>query len=185
MDPKSAREIHMHNRKRVIRALEYYHQTGETISEHNEREQRRVSPYNALYFVLTDDRSKLYRRIEQRVDQMMQQGLMEEVKALKEAGCTRDMTSMQGLGYRELLAWMDGEHASLEAAVMDIKKNTRHFAKRQLTWFRRERNVIWLDKSLYQDDESAILKDILCRCDEAHMIKETEDTQKGIHGKWN
>ena len=157
VDPKAAEEIHKNNRKRVIRALEYYHQTGEPISAHNEREKQRRSPYQFLYFVLTDDRKLLYERIDKRVDQMLEEGLLEEVRTLKESGCTKDMVSMQGLGYKEILAFLDGDYETLEKAVEDLKKNTRHFAKRQLTWFRRERDVIWLDKSEFGYDETKIL----------------------------
>ena len=123
-----------------------------------EREKR--SPYGFAYFVLTDKREKLYERIDARVDAMMEQGLLDEVKALKKKGYSRDMVSMQGLGYKELLAYLDGE-CSLEQAVYIIKRDTRHFAKRQLTWFRRERDVIWVDKSAFDYDDEKILKYML------------------------
>lgn len=153
VDPKSAEDIHANNVKRVIRALEFYHETGQKISEHNEQERQKSSPYNFAYFVLNDDRSKLYQRIDQRIDIMLKDGLVEEVKALKEKGYTRDMVSMQGLGYKEILDYLDGE-ISMDEAVYRIKRDTRHFAKRQITWFKRERDVIWLSKESfgYQDD---------------------------------
>jgi tRNA dimethylallyltransferase len=151
VDAASAAEIHANNVKRVIRALEFYHKTGTPISEHNERERRKESPYGFAYFVLTDAREKLYARIDARVDAMMAQGLLDEVKALRDMGCTRELVSMQGLGYKELFAYLDGE-CSLEEAVYVIKRDTRHFAKRQLTWFRRERDVIWVDRSAFQND---------------------------------
>ena len=161
VDPASAQKIHANNVKRVIRALEYYKLTGNPISEHNEAEQQKESPYNFAYFVLTDDRENLYRRIEKRVDIMMEQGLLEEVQRLKDMGYHRNMVSMQGLGYKEILDYLDGK-CSLEEAVATIKLETRHFAKRQLTWFRREREVCWLDKSQFNYDEKAILNE-MCR----------------------
>ncbi len=156
VDPASAAAIHANNVKRVIRALEFYQETGRRISEHNEEERRKESPYNFAYFVLNDDREKLYRNIDLRVDVMMKQGLLDEVRALKETGCTREMVSMQGLGYKEMLAYLAGE-CSLEEAIRVLKRDTRHFAKRQLTWFRREREVIWLDKSEFAYDSGKIL----------------------------
>ena len=140
IDPESARTIHANNVKRVIRAIEYYRLTGEKISEHNKREREKTSPYDLYYYVLTRDRAALYERIDRRVDIMMEQGLVDEVKRLKEMGCTRDMVAMQGLGYKEILDYLDGT-ISLGEAVYIIKRDTRHFAKRQLTWFKRERDV--------------------------------------------
>lgn len=160
VDPDSAAAIHANNIKRTIRALEFYHLTGEPISKHNEQEKQKTSAYQSCYFVLNDEREHLYQRIEQRVDEMMTQGLTEEVKSLKEMGCTRDMVSMQGLGYKELLSWLDGE-CTLEEAVALIKLNTRHFAKRQLTWFRREQDVIWINKKEFDYDERRILEFML------------------------
>ena len=172
IDPVSYKTIHANNTKRVIRALEYYRMTGQPISTHNEQEHQKVSPYNFAYFVLTDDRKHLYDRIDYRVDLMMKKGLVDEVKNLYDMGYHKDMVSMQGLGYKELLSYLDGE-CSLEEAVYIIKRETRHFAKRQLTWFRRERDVIWLDKSSYQYNDQRILTD-MCRmlqekgiCDES------------------
>lgn len=172
IDPVSYKTIHANNTKRVIRALEYYRMTGQPISAHNEQEHQKVSPYNFAYFVLTDDRKHLYDRIDYRVDLMMKKGLVDEVKKLYDMGYHKDMVSMQGLGYKELLSYLNGE-CSLEEAVYIIKRETRHFAKRQLTWFRRERDVIWLDKSAYQYNDQRILTD-MCRmlqekgiCDES------------------
>ena len=161
IDPVSAEKIHANNVKRVIRALEYYKLTGNPISEHNEAELQKESPYNFAYFVLTDDRENLYSRIEKRVDIMMNQGLLNEVQRLKDMGYHRQMVSMQGLGYKEILDYLDGK-CTLEEAVATIKLETRHFAKRQLTWFRREREVQWLDKSKFNYDEDAVL-DEMCR----------------------
>lgn len=144
VDPEAAEQIHANNVKRVIRALEYFHQTGQKISEHNAEERQRTSPYLHLYFVLNRDREELYRRIDLRVDMMLENGLLDEVKRLKEMGYTRDMVAMKGLGYKEILDYLGGD-ITLDEAVYRIKRDTRHFAKRQLTWFRRERDVTWVD----------------------------------------
>lgn len=159
VDPESAEAIHANNIKRVIRALEFYHKSGEKISAHNEEERQKESPYQFAYFVLTDDRAHLYERIDRRVDLMMEKGLLDEVKTLKQMGYHKEMVSMQGLGYKELLSALEGE-MSVEEAVYIIKRETRHFAKRQLTWFKRERDVIWLDKQKYHYQEDAILTDM-------------------------
>lgn len=159
-DPESAESIHANNVKRVIRALEFYKLTGQKISEHNEKERAKESPYDFCYFVLNDDRKLLYNRIDLRIEQMLEDGLLEEVKALKEKGYTKDMVSMQGLGYKEILDYLNGE-CTLEEAVYILKRDTRHFAKRQLTWFRRERDVIWVNKNEYDHDEEKILEAML------------------------
>ena len=162
-DPESAQKIHPNNIKRVIRALEYYELTGEKISLHNEREGEKLSPYNTAYFVLNDRRDRLYERIDRRVDQMLEKGLVEEVRRLAQMGYTRDMVSMQGLGYKEILAYLEGE-CTLEEAVYIMKRDTRHFAKRQLTWFRREKDVIWVNKPDFEYDDKRILEYILENC---------------------
>lgn len=172
VDPDSAEVIHPNNVKRVIRALEFAHQTHAPISAHNKEQRRRESRYASCYFVLTDDREKLYEGIDRRVDKMMEEGLLEEVAALQERGCTRSMVSMQGLGYKELLAYLDGE-ISLEEAVYRIKRDTRHFAKRQLTWFKREKEVIWYHKEEFAYDDEAILEDMVKRI--ARRMDENED----------
>ena len=160
VDPVSADTIHANNVKRVIRALEFHQQTGEKISEHNEQERAKESPYDFCYFVLNDDRAHLYERINLRIDRMLEDGLVEEVNALKDKGYTRDMVSMQGLGYKEILDYLNGE-STLDEAIYILKRDTRHFAKRQLTWFRRERDVIWIDKQTYDYDEDKILEAML------------------------
>ena len=169
-DPEAALQIHPHNIKRMIRALEFHHQTGGKISEHNETEREKESPYNFAYFVLTDDRSRLYDRIDRRVDLMMEEGLLDEVRFLKERGVRRDSTAMQGLGYKELYAFLDGEYP-LEEAVRIIKRDTRHFAKRQLTWFKREPDVIWADKSVIGQDDDAVIDFILKELKNRGIIK--------------
>lgn len=156
VDPVSAQEIHPNNQKRIIRALLFYQLNGERISDHNQKERQKEAAYDFRYFVLNDDRKRLYQRIDQRVDTMLEKGLVEEVKRLKEMGCQRDMVSMQGLGYKEILSYLAGE-CTLEDAVYLIKQGTRRFAKRQLTWFRRERDVIWIDREAFDDDHQKIL----------------------------
>lgn len=160
VDEKAASQIHFNNVKRVIRALEFYYQTGKKISEHNEEERKRTSPYDFKYFVLNDEREHLYARINQRVDLMMEEGLVEEVQKLKEMGCDSALVSMQGLGYKEILSYLEGE-CTLDEAVYKIKRDTRHFAKRQITWFKRERDVIWLHKPDYDYDETKIREAVL------------------------
>lgn len=162
VDPASAEAIHENNVKRVIRALEFYEETGLRISEHNEEQRRKESPYDFYYFVLNDERAKVYERIDKRVDLMVEAGLVDEVRRLKESGCRRDMVSMQGLGYKEILDYLDGE-ITLEEAVYRIKRDTRHFAKRQITWFKREREVVWFDRSAYGNSDERILQAMLER----------------------
>ncbi|MDE7177273.1 MAG: tRNA (adenosine(37)-N6)-dimethylallyltransferase MiaA [Lachnospiraceae bacterium] len=157
VDPAACESIHAHNVKRVIRALEFYEKTGQQISGHNEVQRQNVSPYRFAYFVLNNRREEIYKRIDARVDQMMAAGLVEEVRTLKEMGCTKDMVSMQGLGYKEILRFLEGE-LSQEEAVYLIKRDTRHFAKRQLTWFRREKDVIWVDKSEVDQESQNVLR---------------------------
>ena len=162
VDPASAEMIHPNNIKRVIRALEFYEQTGKRISEHNETQRQRESPYAFAYFVLTDDRAHLYERINRRVDQMIEEGLVNEVQALKDKGYTKQLVSMQGLGYKEILDYLDG-NCTLEEAIYTIKRDTRHFAKRQLTWFKRERDVIWINKQSFGYAAEQILDEMLSK----------------------
>ena len=159
VDPESASQIHPNNVKRVIRALEFYEKTGQKISDHNASERQKTSPYNSAYLVLTWPREILYERINTRVDQMLKEGLADEVKGLLEEGYSPNLVSMQGLGYKEFVPYFSGE-CTLDEAVYILKRDTRHFAKRQLTWFRRERDVVWIDKSEYENEE-AILEYII------------------------
>lgn len=155
-DPAAAEAIHPNNVKRVIRALEFHRESGGSrISDHNREQRARESACDALFFVLTMDRKLLYERIDKRVDLMMERGLVEEVKALKEKGLTARDVSMQGLGYKQILNALSGE-TSMEEAVYLIKRDTRHFAKRQLTWFRRERDVRWICVDSYPDRKACI-----------------------------
>lgn len=165
VDPLSADMIHANNLKRTVRALEYFYLTGEPISSHNKREREKPSAYLSCYFVLNDIRERLYKRIDLRVDQMLEQGLVAEVEALRAMGCHRGMVSMQGLGYKEILAYLEGE-MTLEEAVERIKRDTRHFAKRQLTWFRREQEVVWVNKNEFDYREERILEFMLARLSE-------------------
>lgn len=155
VDPASAQKIHPNNIKRVIRALEFYHLNGRKISEHNEQESRKESPYRFAYFVLNQNRTTLYERINHRVDLMLEAGLVEEVRRLKEAGYGKNLVSMQGIGYKEVLDYLDGK-MTLEETADQIKKDTRHFAKRQLTWFGREKEVIMIDKDKYETEEEIL-----------------------------
>lgn len=156
VDPESAAAIHANNVKRVIRALEFFEKTGEKISLHNETERRKESPYQFAYYVLSMDRERLYERIDARVDKMMEDGLVAEVLRLSKMGCHRGMVSMQGLGYKEILDYLSGT-VSLEEAVYILKRDTRHFAKRQLTWFKRERDVTWLPWENFAFDKDKML----------------------------
>ena len=157
VDPASAEKIHFNNLKRVIRALEYYKQTGSRISEHNEEQRGNVSPYAFKYFVLNNDRDILYSRIDKRVDIMIEQGLVKEVSKLKAMGYSPELVSMQGIGYKEIYSYLLNE-ISLEEAIDLIKKDTRHFAKRQLTWFRREKEVTWVDYRDFDNDKDKMLE---------------------------
>lgn len=170
VDKKSAEQIHANNVKRVIRALEFYHQNGFPISRHNEEQKERTSPYNLAYFVLNAPRELLYERIDRRVDEMMEEGLVDEVKKLREMGCHRGMVSMQGLGYKEILAYLEGDY-SLDEAVRILKRDTRHFAKRQLTWFRREPDVIWTQKDEFAYDDEKILEFMVSVCRSRGIMK--------------
>lgn len=169
VDPKSAEDIHENNVKRVIRALEFYKQNGTRISEHNEEQKEHVSPYNLAYFVLNAPRPLLYERIDARVDEMLKNGLVEEVKTLQRMGCHRGMVSMQGLGYKEILAWLEGEYP-YDEAIRILKRDTRHFAKRQLTWFRREGEVTWVDKDKFDYNDSRVLDSMLSVCMEKGIL---------------
>lgn len=156
IDAYSFKTIHPNNVKRVIRALEYYKQTKEPISSHNEKERQKKPSYTFKYFVLNLPRDILYNRIDKRVDKMKKDGLEDEVKSLIEKGCTKNMVSMQGLGYKEIIAAIENG-TSIDTAFEKIKQNTRHFAKRQLTWFRREKDVIWVDKNKFASEKELLI----------------------------
>ncbi|MFQ9510988.1 MAG: tRNA (adenosine(37)-N6)-dimethylallyltransferase MiaA [Lachnospiraceae bacterium] len=169
VDKKAAMEIHPNNTKRVIRALEYFKETGRPISEHNEEQRRKDSPYQFVYFVLNRARATLYDRINLRIDQMLEAGLLDEVKSLAEKGYTKDMVSMQGLGYKEILAYLDGE-MTMEEAIYILKRDTRHFAKRQLTWFKREKDVTWIDLDTFQSRQQ-VRNEMIQICKKKEILK--------------
>lgn len=152
VDPEYAEIMHANNVKRVTRALEYHYLTGQKFSEHNAEQKEKETPYDAAVILLNMDREKLYERIELRIDLMMEQGLLEEVKGLLDRGYTPDLVSMQGIGYKEFIPYFNGE-CTLEEAVTQLKTNTRRFAKRQLTWFRRQIDGLWVDMSRSTGEE--------------------------------
>ncbi len=160
IDPRSGVAIHSNNIKRVKRAIEYYLLTGEKISDHNEKEKVKESPYDVNYFVLSMERELLYHRINHRVDLMIEAGLVEEVEKLKRMEYVKDMTAMQGLGYKEMFDYLDGE-CTLDEAIYKIKLGTRHFAKRQLTWFRREKNIEWIHVDYFGFEVDKICDEIV------------------------
>lgn len=153
VDPEYAAIMHANNVKRVTRALEYHYLTGQKFSEHNAEQKEKETPYDAAVIILNMDREKLYERIELRIDIMMQEGLLEEVKGLLDKGYTPDLVSMQGIGYKEFIPYFNGE-CTLEEAVTQLKTNTRRFAKRQLTWFRRQIEGLWVDLSQSSVEEA-------------------------------
>lgn len=169
IDIESAEQIHFNNTKRVIRALEYYHLTGQKMSDHNKEQRAKESPYNFAYFVLNDLREKIYERINKRVDIMVENGLVEEVRKLVSMGYTREMVSMQGLGYKEIIDYFNGE-ISLEEAIYRLKRDTRHFAKRQLTWFGREKTVTFVNKNEFNNDTGLILDFMLGHLKDKEII---------------
>ena len=159
VDREYADSVSYNNVKKVVRALTFFEMTGEKLSEHNKRERVRSSPFDFAYFVLTMDRKKLYERIDKRVDLMFDMGLVEEVKALMAKGYDKSLVSMQGIGYKEVIDYLSGK-TSLEECIDIIKRDTRHFAKRQLTWFKREKVVTYIDKDEF-DAEDKCLKEML------------------------
>lgn len=168
LDSAAAAKIHPNNIKRIIRAIEYCMTTGGLFSKHNEEEAGKTPPYNFAYFVLTADRPSLYERIDRRIDIMLENGLVDEVRGLLDSGCNREMTSMQGLGYKEVIDYINGV-IPYDEMVYILKRDTRHFAKRQLTWFKREKDVIWLDRDKMDDD--AIIGYMLSKLREKRVTK--------------
>jgi tRNA dimethylallyltransferase len=170
VDIESYNRLYPNDLKRVIRALEVYKLTGKTISQFNEENDIYDIPYNVFYFVLNMDRDKLYERINKRVDIMIEKGLIDEVSKLKSMGYTADMQSMKGIGYKEILYYLDG-NISLDEAIYLIKKGSRNYAKRQLTWFRKDKRVIWIDKDKF-NSEDEIVQNII---DELNSLKHKFD----------
>ncbi|MGM9916725.1 tRNA (adenosine(37)-N6)-dimethylallyltransferase MiaA [Anaerotignum sp.] len=167
IDPEYASNIHANNVKRVTRALEYHYLTGQKFSKHNAEQKEKETPYDAAVIILTMDREKLYERIELRIDLMLKQGLLEEVKGLLDRGYTPDLVSMQGIGYKEFIPYFNGE-CTLEESVTQLKTNTRRFAKRQLTWFRRQIEGLWIDMSKATGEEA--LEDVLDYLKEGNIL---------------
>lgn len=170
VDPVSASKIHPNNIKRIIRALEYYKLTNKPISQHNEEEKKnKFSPYNTAFFCLNMNREILYKRIDTRVDQMIKLGLVEEVNDLLKKGYSPNLVSMQGLGYKEIVKYLQGK-ISLDEAIYILKRDTRHFAKRQLTWFRRQENPYWINLDDYGFDMYIIIAKMLNHIEEIGII---------------
>ena len=142
-DPISAERLHPNNLKRVIRAIEFYKLTGVPISEHQEETKKQKSRYNPLMICIEWDREVLYDRINRRVDIMLENGLIDEVKRLRDMGYTRDLNSMQGIGYKEVMDYLDGKY-TLDETVEIIKQSSRRYAKRQMTWFRRDEQIYYV-----------------------------------------
>lgn len=165
IDEDSAKAIHFNNIKRVIRAIEYYRLTGEKMSVHNQRESQKESPYEFKYYCLNMDRDKLYERINKRVDIMVDNGLVKEVTELLDMGYHKNLVSMQGIGYKEIVNYLEGK-CSLEEAIELVKMESRRYAKRQLTWFRREKSVEFINYQDFDYDKNKILE---------YLVKETEE----------
>ena len=155
IDIVSAQNIHKNNKKRIVRAIEYFLMNNEPISSHNEVQREKKSPYDYRFFVLNPPRDILYERINKRVDIMVENGLVDEVKKLREMGLSTVNISMQGIGYKEIIEYLDGE-VSLETAIENIKQNTRHMAKRQVTWFKREKDVIYVDPFSFESNDKIV-----------------------------
>lgn len=155
IDAEATKFIHENNTKRVIRALEYYKVTGQKISDHNKQEQLREEAYNTSFFILNRERKNLYENINKRVDKMINDGLVDEVKHLVKLGYDKDLVSMNGIGYKEIIDYLQG-HTTLDEAIELIKRNTRRFAKRQVTWFKNKSNGIWIDIAKYESKDTVV-----------------------------
>lgn len=164
VDEESAASIHPNNIKRVIRALEYYKFTGVPISQHNRETKEKPSPYRYSYICLTREREELYRRIDMRVDIMLADGLVREVNALLDGGISMDCTAMQAIGYKEVAEYLTGA-ADYDTMVETLKRNTRRYAKRQLTWFRRRSDVDFVNLTEEADCVTRCIELIKRRCD--------------------
>ena len=155
IDPEAMKKISINDKKRIIRVLEIYHKTGKTKTEQELQSRKNEVKYEYKVFAITMDREKLYERIEQRVDSMIEQGLIEEVKQILNKYHTFP-TAMQGLGYKEVVEYLEGS-CTKEEMIEKIKKETRHYAKRQLTWFRKNKETIWLDGEKSTDENVSII----------------------------
>ncbi|MGN0163837.1 MAG: tRNA (adenosine(37)-N6)-dimethylallyltransferase MiaA [Candidatus Ornithomonoglobus sp.] len=159
-DPVSAERLHPNNLRRIIRAIEFYRTTGVPISEHQEMTRQTESRYEPVMFCIDHDRAVLYDRINRRVDMMLDEGLLDEVKRIMDMGYTKDMNSMKGIGYKEIMDYFNGE-CTLEEAVENVKQGSRRYAKRQLTWFRRDKRIIFLDPETAAETAIDIISDRL------------------------
>lgn len=159
VDPQSYKKLHPNDLRRAIRAMEVYRHTGKPISYFQEESKKQPPRYNYAFIMLSMDRARLYERIEQRVDIMLQQGLVEEVKGLLDMGYSSSLNSMQALGYKEISSYLRGD-ITLEEATRILKRDTRHYAKRQLTWFRRDQRLYWLEMDSFYKKEH-ILENII------------------------
>ena len=155
IDPQSVKTIHQNDRKRIVRALEFFSQTGQKFSQHNELQKQNEIKYDTLFIILTLPRQILYEKIEARVDKMIELGLVNEVKKLLDIGCNKNSNSMQAIGYKEIIMYLDGQ-IDLAQAIELIKKNARHYAKRQLTWFKHQTNGIWIDKNNFKNETEIV-----------------------------
>ena len=165
VDPESAQKIHFNNVKRVIRALEFYNSAGFPISKHNELSKQKPSPYKTCYICFVRDRDELYERIDKRVDIMIESGLVDETKKLIDSGVDDKCTAMQAIGYKEIIPFIKGE-INFEEAIENLKRSSRRYAKRQLTWFGNRPDIVYVNLSEYDDLEK-------CANDCAAIIKET------------
>ena len=152
VDAISANRININDRQRIIRALEIFYETGKPMSYYNKNFRKETEKYNLTMIGLTMDRAKLYSRINKRVDFMIEEGLIDEVRKLMDMGYSTELVSMQGIGYKEIISYLEGE-AKLDETIEILKRNTRRYAKRQLTWFRRDNRIKWIDINQYDSIE--------------------------------
>lgn len=158
IDPDSAARLHLADRKRILRALEVYYETGQTITAHNLQTQAIPPRYDPVWFALEDtQRSELYARIDSRVSKMLEAGLLDEIRELLDSGIPEKCTAMQAIGYKEFIAALNGQ-CSIEEAADDVRQASRHYAKRQLTWFRRNPNMNWLRRDTGETTEEILAK---------------------------
>lgn len=155
VDKKSYNRIHVNDTKRIVRALEVYYETGKPMSENYKKFREPNPDFNIVMIGLNMDRKKLYKRINKRVDMMIDEGLITEVKGLMDEGYTEDLTSIKGLGYKEIIGYINNDY-ELEEAIEILKRDTRRFAKRQLTWFRRDKRVNWIDVDEYDSKKQIV-----------------------------
>ncbi|HLS52893.1 MAG TPA: tRNA (adenosine(37)-N6)-dimethylallyltransferase MiaA [Tissierellaceae bacterium] len=155
IDEESSQRIHVADRKRIIRALEIYEETGKTMTEYNKNFRKETNKYDLAMVCLNMDRAQLYERINKRVDLMLNDGLVEEVKVILKMGYDKESVALQGIGYKEIIMYLDGQ-ISLDRAVELIKQGSRNYAKRQLTWFRRDKRIHWVDVGDFDGFEELI-----------------------------